>query len=1073
MNEDASAAAIPGRTLFEAHPEPMWIHDLETLQFLFVNDAAIAQFGYSRDEFLKMTVTELTLEEERSSLLSSTNRAQRQGERLAELWKHQTRNGDVIHVEIISHSLKIGERSCRLVQASDVTAWVEAQAELGHLLDIEVRSRERAELECAKFRALFESAPGLFLVLEPTDYRIIDVSDAYIHATMTSRDEIIGRPLFDVFPDDPADPASDGVRNLRTSLDRVVSTGSRDVMAVQRYPVRRPAAEGGAFEERYWSPINSPVFVDGRLIFIIHRVEDVTEYVRARGASTRSDTGADSPLRAMEADVLNSAREIQQLNRRLEERDRFLVIAGKTARIGGWIAELDSGRVQWSDEVCAIHDAPPGTTVCLEEGLAYYPPEWRPVITQHFADCAHKGTPYDLELEIVSRTGRRVWVRAIGEPVRAADGRIVSVQGAFQDITAWKTARAEFDELSRQMASTLESMSDAFFVLGRDWKFRYVNKTAEATLQRPRHDLLGRNIWDVFPDAVGGRFHMEYHRALETGNSVSFEEYYAPLGAWLAVRAYPSETGLAVYFHDITAHKTAEAALRQQASLLDDARDAILVRSMDHTITFWNKGAERLYGWTAAEAIGQSALALLYGESNPAFADAHDQLLGRGEWTGEIVQRTKRGAEVTVDARFSVVNDDAGQPQRVLCINTDVTEKKKMEAQYLRAQRMESLGTLAGGIAHDLNNTLTPILMSISLLRDEAQDSGVQEILTGMEESAHRAADMVKQVLTFARGMDGARVTVRPERLVASLEKLVRDTFPKNITFKKDIPKKLWAISADPTQCHQVLLNLCVNARDAMPNGGLLRVSVENVHIDAHFAGMVAAASPGRHVRVQVMDTGIGIPADIIGRVFEPFFSTKAVGEGTGLGLSTVDAIVRGHGGFVTVYSEPQKGTTFNVYFPATLDEVEDLDERAQPQLRRGNGQLILVVEDEAAVRTITQQALEGFGYRVVVAVDGADAVALYAQQGKNIDLVITDMQMPIMDGPATIEALKRMNPNARIIAASGLTSYSTMARVAHHQTCGFLPKPYSAAKLLDVVHAALHPSTSDHRHRVEQVEQG
>lgn len=1057
MDDPSSLSAVPGGALFKAHPEPMWIYDVETSRTLYVNDAAVARYGYSREEFLHMTLSDLTIEEPRSSFAPRANRPA-PDERLAERWQHRTRTGKVIQVEIVSHDLEIGGRSCRLVQAREVTDWVKAQAELEHLLDAERRRREQVELESAKFRALFESAPGLFLVLEPAEYRIVDVSDAYLQATMTSRDEIVGRPLFEVFPDDPVDPHSNGVRNLRMSLDRVVSSGSRDVMAVQRYPVRRPATEGGGFEERYWSPINSPVFGShGRLIFIIHRVEDVTAYVRAQAAPTGADRAADPPLRAMEAEVLNRAREIQQLNRQLEERDRFLAIAGKAARIGGWIADLNSGLVQWSDEVCAIHDAPPATTVTLEEGLAYYPPEWRPLITKHFADCANEGTPYDLELEIITRAGRRLWVRAIGEPVRAPDGRIVCVQGAFQDISAWRAARVEFDELARQLTQTLESMSDAFFVLDRNWTFRYVNRTAEATLQRPRDDLLGRNVWDAFPDAVGGRFHTEYHRALETGEPASFEEYYAPLGAWLAVRAYPSAAGLAVYFHDVTARKTAEAALRQQASLLDHARDAILVRSMDHTVTYWNKGAERLYGWTAAEAIGQSALALLYEGSHAAFDDAQADVLARGEWTGEIVQRTKHGAEVTVDARFSLVSDDAGQPQRILCINTDVTEKRKIDAHYLRAQRMESVGTLAGGIAHDLNNTLTPILMSISLMKEEVKDPGIQELLAGMEDSALRAADMVKQVLTFARGMEGRRITVRPDGLIASLEKLIRDTFPKNITFRRDTPRDLWTISADPTQCHQVLLNLCLNARDAMPNGGVLGVSVENVEVDRHYAAMVPAASPGPHVRIQVADTGTGIPADIVDRVFEPFFSTKGVGQGTGLGLSTVDAIVRSHGGFVTVYSEPQRGTTFNVYFPACRKNVEDLTEEAHPALRRGDGQLILVVEDEASVRTITQQTLESYGYRVIVAIDGADAIAQYAQKGQDIDLVITDMQMPIMDGPATIQALKRMNPSARIVATSGLASYSTMTRVARLETCGFLPKPYTAARLLEVVHAALH----------------
>lgn len=507
-------------------------------------------------------------------------------------------------------------------------------------------------------------------------------------------------------------------------------------------------------------------------------------------------------------------------------------------------------------------------------------------------------------------------------------------------------------------------------------------------------------------------------------------------------------------FRDITESKHAGDRLLEQASLLDKARDAILVRDLEHGITYWNKSAELLYGWTAAEVMGRKASELLYRDRR-ALEPAIATILRDGEWRGQIEQINKAGEPILVEARWTLVRDDAGRPKSILAINTDITEKKKLEQQFFRIQRMESIGTLAGGIAHDLNNVLAPILMSIELLRLTNRDERTQSTLSTIESSARRGADMVKQILSFARGVEGQRVMINPRLIIEEIQHLVKDTFPKNILFRADLTAKPPNFLGDHTQVHQILLNLCVNARDAMPEGGTLTVSASSITLDENYAALHASAKSGDYVMIKVADTGSGIPPQVMEKIFDPFFTTKELGKGTGLGLSTVLTIVKSHDGFLNVYSEVGNGTTFTVFFPACISASVD---SGQPEEMhpRGRGELILVVDDDAAVRTITQQTLEAFGYRALVAADGTEAITLYSQHQADVSAVLTDMMMPFMDGPATIQMLKSMNPALKIIAASGLTNEGGAARAAGMGVQHFLPKPYTAQTVLTTLRKTL-----------------
>lgn len=536
-------------------------------------------------------------------------------------------------------------------------------------------------------------------------------------------------------------------------------------------------------------------------------------------------------------------------------------------------------------------------------------------------------------------------------------------------------------------------------------------------------------------------------------------EHVGPQRTWL-----PEEksfaTSLAHFISLVLAQwerRQVEEMLRQQASLLDKANDAILVRGLDHRITYWNKSAEKLYGWTAEEACGRKVSELLY--LDPAqFEERNSKVLSHGEWAGEVQQVSKSGVVITVEGRWTLVRDIEGKPKCILAINTNITEQKRLEDQFLRAQRMESIGTLAGGIAHDLNNVLTPILMSVDLLNLRIKDASFRETLDTIAASARRGADMLNQVLSFARGMEGQKTQLQVSRLLQDLARIVGDTFPKNIHLRvKDELHESGVVTGDPTQLHQVLLNLCVNARDAMPGGGKLTISAEHILIDAQYAAMNIEAREGPHIMISVEDDGLGIAPELMPKIFDPFFTTKEMGKGTGLGLSTSLAIMKSHGGFFRVYSEPGQGSCFRVYLPTQPSEMMARPVVDEPVLPRGNNELVLLVDDEAAVREITRQTLEAYGYRVLLAADGAEAVSVYAKQQNEIALVLTDMRMPVMDGSTTIQVLMKMNPDVCIIAASGINSNNGVARSAGAGVRQFLPKPYTAETILRALYHALH----------------
>ena len=502
--------------------------------------------------------------------------------------------------------------------------------------------------------------------------------------------------------------------------------------------------------------------------------------------------------------------------------------------------------------------------------------------------------------------------------------------------------------------------------------------------------------------------------------------------------------------------KRHEEQIREQAALLDKAHDAILVCDLQGHITSWNKGAERVYGWTATEALQKKFGELLPVRDVAKIDEAQRQTLEKGEWIGELSQTTKAGKGVVVQSRW-VLMSDHGKPTTFLVINTDITEKKHFEEQYLRAQRLESIGILASGIAHDLNNVLAPVLMGAQLLRMTITDPDAAGPLDAIESSAQHGSDLVKQILAFGRGVGGERIELQLGHLLRDVHKLVRETFPRSIEVELSLPKDLWLIKAVSTQIHQVLMNLCVNARDAMPKGGRLQIRAENVHLDESYVAGNPEAKPGPHLVITVSDTGMGMPPEVMQRIYDPFFTTKEIGKGTGLGLSTVKGIVKNHEGFIHVYSEVNKGSRFRVYFPAVgTASVKDC-ENQQRQLPRGKGELVLIVDDEENVRQVTANTLQRYGYCTLMAKDGAEGLATYVAHHSEIELVLTDMMMPLMGGAALIHSLQRFNPKVKIIALTGMIEAVDPDAIIGLEV---ITKPFRAENLLGTVRRVLDAST-------------
>ena len=580
-----------------------------------------------------------------------------------------------------------------------------------------------------------------------------------------------------------------------------------------------------------------------------------------------------------------------------------------------------------------------------------------------------------------------------------------------------------------------------------------------------KNEIEGQFLSKLYDDVEGARIMTSIreqfiHRRVRS-NQPQFRKLWDGRQIWLEVSSCfidsdPARPLLLSIFRDSSERVQTDQAAREFLATLDVMVDGAFIFDPNTLrFSYVNEGAVRQLGYSREEFLQMTTLDIIPQFDEWQFRELIEPLR-KGErqiFNFTSSQRRKDNTEIPVDINLQYVAPEGGRP-RFIAISRDITERKRVESQLLRTQRLESIGNLAGGVAHDLNNALAPILMSIELLRAEAP--GSEELIDTIATSAQRGADMVRQLLTFAKGTTGERLLIEPLRLFKEMEKIVKSTFPKVIQLRTDYGKDIQTIKGDATQLHQVLLNLCVNARDAMPNGGTLTLEVENKEIDASFASTLPEAKPGTYVVFRVVDTGTGIPPAMIERIFEPFFSTKGADKGTGLGLSTVIGIVKGHGGFVRVYSVQGQGSTFAIYLPAAGSGTGDTILLAKVNTTfRGHGETVLVVDDEPAVRQVARAVLVGLNFKVITAADGTEALMHAAEHRADLRLIITDLHMPNMDGLTFVRVIKRMLPNAGIIVASGRMDPRAAEEFKGLGVNTLLDKPFTQEKLVEAVKLA------------------
>lgn len=681
-----------------------------------------------------------------------------------------------------------------------------------------------------------------------------------------------------------------------------------------------------------------------------------------------------------------------------------------------------------------------------------------------------EGFDYEGEVEYRSLGGRVFWGHVAGEQLEIPGAR----RQLFRiiDITQRKLEERKAGQAARFRQEIMDSVPLPVFVKDTEGRYVEVNRALTEFLGLSREQLLGKTLGAVFPESEAAEFRRRDEEIfLHGGRQVYRGRVRNAAGEIRTVIFHRAAFhggdqalgGLIGTFLDVTDSDLALQRLRLQETALRAAANGIIITDRSGMILWANPACEPLTGFSPEELVGASVRILKSGAQDTAFyRNLWETVLSGNVWQGEIINRRKDGTLYHEETTITPVRDESGAVSHFISIKQDITSRKQVELQYLRAQRMEGIGLLASGIAHDLNNVLAPVLLSIELLQAMHQDADTQEILHTVEQSARRGADIVRQVLTFARGVKGERIPLQSKHLVKDIVRVAKETFPKNIEVHVRMDTEVANVEGDPTQIHQVLLNLAVNARDAMPDGGRITLSAHNLQVREALSAINGTIPLGEYVVLGVKDTGIGIAAEYHQRLFEPFFTTKSANKGTGLGLPTSLGIVKSHNGFFRVLSEPGKGAEFLVYLPAThRDEASPAP--ASPAAPRGNGETVLVVDDEPGIRSITSEILSRHGYRVLIAADGTDAMALVAQHRGKVEVVVTDVMMPHMDGVALVRSLRKLAPNTRVVAFSGLSKDPTLApKIEELRRLGLPPvlsKPLAAPELLTAVHEVLNSS--------------
>jgi PAS domain S-box-containing protein len=874
--------------------------------------------------------------------------------------------------------------------------------------------------------------------------------------------------------------------------------------------------------------------------------------------------------------------------------EQLLRLAGEKVQLGGWRVELDSGKVIWTPETAAIHDMPSSySPSTVKEALSYYMLDYREMIQRSFESCVQTGSDFDVTCRLLTPLGRQPWVRAIGVAEYDEKGKVIAVQGAFQDVSILHDVDNKVVDAETQRLNLLESISDAFFALDSEWCFTYLNQKAEVVVERSREGLLGRNIWQEFPSAVGTVFDQQYHLAVNEGITTQFESFYPPLNKWLDVTAYPIPEGLAVHFRDITENRERQEQLRLVEAALARQNDIVMITEADQLdepygprIVYVNDAFERLTGYSKEEVIGRTPRMLqglgsdreqlahirralesktavrcevlnynkvgqpywLELDITPLLDDkghcshfvaverditerkqkdgqlriaqerfeliskaSHDVIWdwdfttgavwwnssvkdvfgydlaslepGQESWTSRVhsddLERVEGGIYEVIDSqtnywedeyrfitqngkvawvmdRAYILRDKKGKAIRMVGSMLDMTDRIEMEQKLRESQKLEAVGHLTGGVAHDFNNLLTVILGNAEMLVEMLTEGDHLEMAQMTVAAAHRGSELTKRLLAFSRRQPLNPKLTDINTVVEQMKTLIARTLPENIEFQCVLGENLGIAEVDVSELDTALLNLVINARDAMPTGGKLTIETANVEIDEVYASRHAEVASGQYVMICVSDTGTGMTKETLERAFEPFFSTKTAGKGSGLGLSMVFGYTKQSGGHIKIYSELGEGSSIKLFFPRVFEQG-DLDiVLTSDRALQGGSEHILIAEDDYLVLQHLKAQLTMLGYRVSVAMTGGEALDKLSVQ-RDIDMLLTDIIMPGgMNGRELADKAHALYPSIKILFTSG---YAENAIVHHGRLdpgVELLGKPYTRLELATKVRKVL-----------------
>ena len=796
------------------------------------------------------------------------------------------------------------------------------------------------------------------------------------------------------------------------------------------------------------------------------------------------ETRVFSPRLGLFAHVFTDITDRARTHNRLEASEANLRRSQEVARLGSYVFNLGSDSWDSSPVLDQIFGIDHSYTKNAQSWLALVHPDDSAGMQQYLLHhVIGNGIPFDRTYRIVRPfDGQIRWLHGRGEIECKTDGTPDRMIGTIQDVTEAKLAADALAKDEAELAAIYEHAPMMMMLLDQQGKIRRANAAARQFTGNGDLESLGLRPGDIFscenskcnsrgcghgPHCSSCQLNGLLGETFNNGSSfhrVEIRQNLKRLGSQQTVNLYAStakvdiadESLVLLCLEDITEQRKAEKRVREQSELLDATRDAIVVIDQNGLVTTWNRGAELLFGWSWEEACGEDLTRLIIEEESQShFASNLDTIRNDGTWQGELTLRARTGEDIVCLGNGVVMMDDSRRNSLLLYF-CDITEMKRLENRLLRVQRLDSLGSLAGGVAHDLNNVFTPIMISLELLREIASRPKDIETIRLLSNSVQRGADIVRQLLLFSRGDSAPRAEMSLGEEIRNIHQMMRETFPKNISLSVQYPKDLGTVVANVTEVHQILLNLCLNARDAMPKGGQLCITAENVTVEEQFAREQLNGRPGPHVLLRVTDTGTGIAPQVMEKLFEPFFTTKPAGSGTGLGLATTMGIVRSIGGFITVASRPEEGSEFGVYLPLCGTACSSSAGGDDASVPHGQNELILVVDDEEHIRHAIDRSLLSHGYSTLLALDGAQALEELRVHGDRVQLIVTDLMMPRIGGLEFVQSIPQCHRHIPIITMSGLPKDQGSFSALQIPEMLHLAKPFSSKKLILAVHEVL-----------------